>query len=99
MDLLVPGGDLNSHNPFGFANLSPILKKLQENAGRCIFSQTYDSKRDLEEVRFAVDCTPGQQIPKRSITKDVVAPDRQKGHAYFEISAAETNAKTPLGRG
>jgi hypothetical protein len=76
---------------------------LQENAGRCIFSQIYDSKRDREEIRFAVDCKPGQQIPKqsitRSITKDVVAPDRQKGHADFEISAAETSAKTALGRG
>jgi hypothetical protein len=91
---------LNSHNP---RILSPILTKLQENADRCIFSQTYDSKRELEEVRFAGDCKPGQQIPKRSITrsitKDVAAPDRQKGHADFEISAAETSAKTALGRG
>jgi hypothetical protein len=43
-------------------------------------------------LSFAVDCKSGQQIPKRSITRsitgDVVTPDRQKGHANSEISAA-----------
>jgi hypothetical protein len=63
------------------------LTKLQENAGRCIISQIYDSRPNCEESRFAVDCKPGHPIPKRSITRsitrDAVAPDRQKGPRGF----------------
>jgi hypothetical protein len=41
----------------------------------------------------------GSKFPNEVSRKDVVAPDRQKGHADFKISAAETSAKTALGRG
>jgi hypothetical protein len=72
--------------------LRPILAKLQENAGRCIFSQTYDSRLDREKSRFAAGCKTGQQIPKRSITRsitrDVGRPTGKKGHANSDISAA-----------
>jgi hypothetical protein len=78
--------------PSRSADLSPILTKLYETAGRCIVSQTYDSRIDPEESRFAIDCKPGQQIPKRSITKsitrDVMAASGKKGRADSEISAA-----------
>jgi hypothetical protein len=83
---------LNSHSPFGPADFNPILTRLQENAGRCIFSQTYDSRLYREVLRFAVDRKPGQQIPKRSITRDVVEPDRQKGHEDLRFPRPETNA-------
>jgi hypothetical protein len=51
---------------------------------------------DREELRFAIDRKPEQQIPKRSITtsitKDVVAPDRQKAHEDPRFPRPETNA-------
>jgi hypothetical protein len=46
-------------------------------------------------------CKLGQQIPKqcitRSITRDVVAPDRQTGHADSEISAARDERLNRVG--
>jgi hypothetical protein len=72
----------------GSAERSPILTKLQENAVRCIFSQTYDPRPDREALRLRSRL---QTRPANSATKyhqRCGSSGPTKNHADSVISAA-----------
>jgi hypothetical protein len=86
--------------PLASRILSPILTRLQENADRCILSQTYDSRLDREELSFAADCKAGQQIPKRTADAPLMSfrtarPGCLRGDRIMELSQ-HYGAKTAI---